>query len=278
MKTLTLSRSRPRRLRSTKPYGVLASLVVLAILPGCDSGAGNASSPGGDSGPAMNAGGSPMTSTDGAMAAGPTNIDMIDDMEDGDGSIITTNGRVGAWYAYNDLADGKDTTGTQTPAAMTPGFPMASIDPPRDQSTKAAETKGGGFTGWGAGIGFDLNNDGTSKHPYDASQYTGITFFARSTATGPGSLRVNVQDAQTAPEGGICDPKAAKGCNDHRGSSVTLTSDWKQYTLPFAAMKTLNFGQQFPTFMTDKLFAIQFQVGVNVNFDFWIDDIAFYKE
>jgi len=212
------------------------------------------------------------------MPAGPTNVDMIDDMEDGDGSIITTNGRVGAWYAYNDLADGKDTTGTQTPAAMTPGFPMADITPPRGTSTKSAETKGGGFTGWGAGVGFDLNNDGTMKQPYDASQFTGITFFARSTATGPGSLRVNVQDAQTAPEGGICDPKATKGCNDHRGTSVTLTSDWKQFTLPFAAMKTLNFGQQFPTFMTDKLFAIQFQVGVNVNFDFWIDDIAFYKE
>jgi hypothetical protein len=211
------------------------------------------------------------------MMMGPTNIDMIDDMEDGDGSILAAPGRNGAWYSYNDLNEGKDTTGHQTPAAMTPGFPMADLTPARDQSTKAAETSGGAFTGWGAGIGFDLNNDGTTKSAYDASQYTGITFYARS-ATGPGQLRVNVQDAQTAPEGGICDKTATKGCNDHRGSSISLTTDWKQFTLPFASMKTLNFGQQFPTFMLDKLYAIQFQVGTNVNFDFFIDDIGFYKQ
>lgn len=195
---------------------------------------------------------------------------MIDDMEDNDASINAIDGRTGAWYSYNDETAGA----TQTPPAKTPGFPM--VPAGRGDSTLAAQTTGSGFTKWGAGIGFDLNNDGTTKHGYDASQYTGITFWAKAGPDGISTLRVNVQDAQTAPEGAIC-TTSAKGCDDHRGSGVALTKEWKQFTLPFASMKQLNFGEQYPTFKTDQLFAIQFQVGANVKFDYYLDDVGFYK-
>jgi hypothetical protein len=252
---------------------LLASLLVFSIT-GCDNGASDA-----------NGGTDPLTVTgtggDGSMTSGgtggtgasmaPMDVSMIDDMEDKDGSILAAEGRVGAWYTYND------TTGTQVPPAGQMGFDMTELTPPRDTSTYAANTSGSGFTTWGAGIGFDLNNDGSAKQPYDASAYKGVTFWAKAGTGGIKNIRMNVQDAQTAPEGGICDKTATKGCNDHRGTAVLLTEEWKQFTFAFDAMKVVGFGQTFPTFQTNKLFAIQFQASQNVKFDIWLDDVAFYK-
>jgi len=65
MKTLTLSGRVPPNGRYSKRHGVLSGLVVLAVASGCDSGAGNSSSPGGgDSGPPANTGGSPGMQAD----------------------------------------------------------------------------------------------------------------------------------------------------------------------------------------------------------------------
>ncbi|HEX7671801.1 MAG TPA: hypothetical protein VF395_19540 [Polyangiaceae bacterium] len=256
---------------------LLAGLFALSITA-CDNGASDAnggadahtqpSGSGGDGSMTTGTGGG----TGSAGAAGAAmDISMIDDMEDKDGSILAAEGRVGAWYTYND------TTGTQVPPAGQMGFDMTALNPPRGTSTYGATTSGSGFTTWGAGIGFDLNNDGTAKQPYDASAYKGVTFWAKAGAGGIKNIRLNVQDAQTAPEGGICDKTATKGCNDHRGTAVLLTEDWKQFTFAFDAMKVVGFGQVFPTFQTNKLFAIQFQASQNVKFDIWLDDIAFYK-
>ena len=245
-------------------------------LASCDSGVSNATGSN-DSGvqPSGSGGSGTLGGKDsggGGGTTGPTDLSMIDDMEDMDGSILAADGRVGAWYTYND------TTGTQVPAAGTPDFQMSALTPPRGASSNyGANTTGSGFTTWGAGIGFDLNNDGTAKQPYDASQYKGITFWAKAGPTGIKNIRLNVQDAQTAPEGNVCDKTATKGCNDHRGTSLSLTADWKQFTFTFDSLKQLGFGMAYPTFQTNKLFAIQFQAGTKVTFDIWLDDIAFYK-
>jgi hypothetical protein len=248
-----------------------------------DSGIQPSGSGGGGPGGGTGAGGTGVGGTGvggtgaGGTTTGPTDLSMIDDMEDMDGSILAAEGRVGAWYSYNDAT----TTGTQVPPALQPGFAMSAITPPRGTSTFAANTTGSGFTTWGAGIGFDLNNgggdSGAGKQPYDASQYKGITFWAKAGPSGIGNIRMNVQDAQTAPDGGICSTTATKGCNDHRGTAVLLTKDWKQFTFTFDSLKQMGFGMAYPTFQTNKLYAIQFQAGAKVTFDFWLDDIAFYK-
>lgn len=265
----------------TPLVGSLAVGFLAFSLAGCDSGtskdtgssdSGVQSGNGGSGAGGSGAGGGTGA---GGTTAGPTDLSMIDDMEDMDGSILAADGRVGAWYTYND------TTGTQVPPAGQPGFTMSAITPPRDASNYAANTTGSGFTTWGAGIGFDLNNgggdSGAGKQPYDASAYKGITFWAKAGPGGIGNIRLNVQDAQTAPEGNICSKTATKGCNDHRGTSVSLTQDWKQFTFTFDSLKQLGFGMAYPTFQTNKLYAIQFQAGTKVKFDIWLDDIAFYK-
>jgi hypothetical protein len=195
----------------------------------------------------------------------PAAANVIDDMEDSDGAILAVEGRLGYWYTYND------TTGKQTPEAMMP-FTMSAPVKPRTGSKFAAETKGSGFTDYGAGMGFDLSAMGTTKSAYDASKYTGITFYAMAGTGGDKALRVNVSDKNTATEAGTC-----KKCNDHFGASIALTEDWQQYTIKFSDMKQQQFGDPQPAITTTALYSIQFQTGKNVTFDVLVDDIAFSK-
>jgi len=201
----------------------------------------------------------------------PTGVDMIDDMEDNDGSILGVKGRVGAWYTYNDAT----ATAMQVPKqgdmfTMTMGG--------RDGTGYAANTKGSGFTVWGAGYGFNLNDPGdgaggSNKSIYDASTYAGITFWAKAGASSDKALRVNVSNKETDPSGAVCAP--ADKCNDHFGNPITLTADWAKYTLEFAKMAQSGWGQSVAKFDVSALYAVQFQVGKNTTFDISIDEVGF---
>jgi hypothetical protein len=205
-----------------------------------------------------------------ADTGSPGASDMVDDMEDNDGSIISVNGRVGAWYTYNDLT----TSATQVPKQ---GDPFTMTPGGRDGTGYAANTHGGGFTVWGAGFGFNFKDPGdgdggSAKSTYDASAYSGIAFWAK---TGPGSdkgLRVNVSNKDTDPAGGTCAP--VEKCSDHFGSPLTLTAEWVKYTLPFAKMAQSGWGQSVAKFDVSTLYAVQFQVGKGATFDISVDEVA----
>ena len=234
---------------------------------GGSSGTGGATSTG--TGGAT--GGSGGSGGDTTADTGAPGIDMIDDMEDNDGSISGVNGRVGAWYTYNDLT----TSATQVPKQ---GDPFSMTPGGRDGTGYAANTHGGGFTVWGAGYGFNLKDPGdgdggSNKSSYDASAYSGITFWAKA---GPGSdkgLRVNVSNKDTDPAGAVCMPM--EKCNDHFGNPVTLTGDWAKYILPFAKMAQSGWGQSVAKFEVSTLYAVQFQVGKSTTFDISIDEVGF---
>jgi hypothetical protein len=204
----------------------------------------------------------------------PSSTEMIDDMEANTGSILTTHGRVGAWYVYNDATAG---------AVEHPGTPFADtlLDPPRGTSHYAARMDGSGFTTWGAGMGFNFHDPGdgdggSTKTTYDASAYVGITFWAKAGATSTGALRVNISTKDTDPAGGVCAPVAK--CSDHFGVNLTITSDWTQQTFMFSDMAQLGWGQSVPKFDATAVYAMQFQVGKATTFDITIDDVAFIKK
>ena len=68
-------------------------------------------------------------------------LDMIDNMEDGDGSIFLSHGRAGVWFSYNDETNKDDGSGTtQWPKAGAERFSMDLFNPPR-KSSKRAPTK-----------------------------------------------------------------------------------------------------------------------------------------
>jgi hypothetical protein len=118
----------------------------------------------------------------------------ISDFEDGSNGVKQIEGRNGGWYVYNDG------TGKQQPA-------VGKVSPSENgacESSYALRTTGADFTDWGAGIGTDLATDKSNKKTaYDGSRYKGIRFYARSNS-GPIAVRVKIQDANTTPEGGVC--------------------------------------------------------------------------
>jgi hypothetical protein len=211
------------------------------------------------------AGAASSGSSTGSGSTGGSNV--IDDMEDKDGAIANAQGRQGFWYTYNDKTPGS----MQTPEAGS-AFTMVALAKPRTGSMFAANMTGSGFNVYGAGMGFDLNAVSMKKSAYDASMFTGISFYAMAGAGGTQSVRINVLDKNTAPEGGVCTK-----CDDHFGTNITLTEEWQQFTLKFNELKQQNFGDPQPAVTPSALYAIQIQVGTKVTFDVWIDDVAFVK-
>jgi hypothetical protein len=206
------------------------------------------------------------TSAGGQTGVGPgsqaiTPENMVDDLEDNDGSIINQGGRVGAWYTYHDATAG----GMQTPE-------MGATFEPQDcghASVKCAHTTGSGFKDYGAGFGFDFNNSGSAKGIYDVGSFTGIAFWAKGTP-----FRLKVLTAATVPatEGGTC--STAK-CSDNFGTAVAATADYQQFVVPFSSLTQEGWGDKV-SFDPKTVIGVQFQVKAGVTFDISIDDVGLY--
>lgn len=211
--------------------------------------------------PPVDTGTPPPTDT-----GGPCTTSVIDDMETA-GGIKKVCGRQGFWYTYNDATVG----GTQLPSAGS-AFAYEAIVGGRGTSVMAAHTSGSGFTTWGAGMAFDVNDAGgaSKKAPYNASAYKGITFFAKATTTL--SVRVNVSTSPTEEGFGTC---VTGKCSDHFGKTITLSTTWTAFTLDFSTLTQLGWGTPAGSFDASKVIAVQFQVDKSTAFDFWVDDAAF---
>ncbi|WP_437924135.1 carbohydrate binding domain-containing protein [Sorangium sp. So ce291] len=218
---------------------------------------------------------STTTSATTGTGGGPQSIELIDDMEDNDNAILAEGGRVGYWYTFNDETAGA----TQNPPPDPEGtgetpFTMTALDPARSQSTTAARSWGSGFETWGAGFGFDLNSPEGAKAAYDASAYTGITFWAKVGAGSVKSATVMISDPGTDTAGTVCTTEC-----DKWQKTLALTEEWQQFTIPFAELKQGGWGTPAGTDQIDatQLYSIQFQVGVAPEFDVYIDDLGFYN-
>ncbi len=205
--------------------------------------------------------------------AAPGPVDLIDDLEDGDDAISEANGRMGGWYTFND----ETAAGTQIP-------PAASFAPTTGGaggSAFAAGTSGTGFTVWGAGMGFDLNNPSAvgqtgPRAAYDASRYQSVAFKARGNV--PIQVSVEIVGVTPTDRGGTCVPSTTMGdeCDDLHGTLVDLTPEWKDYTIPFARLRQGGWGRAVPFAATDAT-AVLFQADKDLTFDFAVDDIRFYE-
>jgi endoglucanase len=178
---------------------------------------------------------------------------LVDDVEDGDDKISSVDGRHGAWFDYDD-----GTAGTRTRAEV------KSAD--RPGSKNAMCISGQGFTGWGGGIGVSLLGEGTARMLYDASAYTGITFWARGSET---EFRAMLVDKYSDPAAALC-----TSCYDHFQAPFTPSAEWQQYTFSWKALKQLGFGEMQPNVCASGLYAIQFQWSGSAPFELCLDDIA----
>lgn len=207
--------------------------------------------------------------TTGCVAAVGTMADLlIDDLEDDDGAVKAIGGRKGYWYTFNDG------TATQVPtsSATVPFKPAAGGYP--TTSMFAAITSGPAFKTWGAGIGFHFNEAGSDLCAYNAAAYSGIKFWAKTSA--PMKAMVQIP-ATTAKATATDDATCVAMCNDHFYLAVPASAAWTEYTIDFAAatFKQEGWGTA-ATFDKSKLIGVQFQVGMGVAFDVEVDGITFY--
>jgi hypothetical protein len=243
---------------------------------GGDSGSGanssKAGSGGGSSGGNATAGSTAAGSTtggSGGMTSSTPNCEgaevaegtcqMIDDFEDGDDQLWAVEGRGGKWYAFDDG------TGTASPARD--AFATSAAE---DRPTSAVHSTGEGFSDYGGGVGFGLSGC------YDASAYTGVSFWAKADTSVLATIRFSVATSDTRPEaqGGTC---TGTGCGDNYGIAIELTDEWKQYEIKWTDMFQVNWGKKF-AFNNHNLLGVDFTAYSDTKpfgWDFWVDDIAF---
>jgi endoglucanase len=178
---------------------------------------------------------------------------LIDDLEDGDTQIVASDGRQGAWFAFDD-----GSAGTRTEPTVKPDGAQG--------SPSALCIAGEGFTTWGGGLALDLNNPLAQRALYDASAYTGISFWAR----GAGTFRAMGVDKYSDPAASLC-----SGCYDHFQAPFTATDAWQHYSFSWPQLKQQGFGDMQPNVCASELLALQFQWPANAGFELCLDDVAF---
>lgn len=199
---------------------------------------------------------------------------LVDDLEDGNAQVAAVAGRNGSWWVTTD-----GTAGTiEPPGGAAPT--TARILGGRCGSTQAVRVTGQGFTDWGAVLSVGMIYT-SQEEPFDASAYKGIKFWARVGETNNGSVRVQFQDGDTVPVGGICDPtpNTPDTCYNGFGTTIApLDTQWRLYQLPFADMTQRDFGHRAPALDPATLYTIEWHLDPNTVFDLWVDDVWFYSE
>ena len=205
--------------------------------------------------------------TGGATTAGPCG-DLVDDMESGTGWICTGNDRVGFWFTYVDDYSSKSTI---TPAPESVAKPEL-LSTPRDASQLAMHAYGKYTDYAGLGVLFNLAVEGGTPKTYDASAYTGVRFWAKSSYSYL-LVRGQTDATESVDNGGTCTKSSCIG-NYYTLSSVS--SSWKEYSVAFSKLD-----DGTATFKASNLWSIEFGPhscsSSNCSFDFWIDDVRLYK-
>jgi len=189
---------------------------------------------------------------------------LIDDLEDGDGTICPTNGREGGWWVSGDGT----TDAESNPRQGQPFEPTLIAEGPRGNSRYAARFRGSGFTGWGALMGLNL-----TSLTYDVRGLDGIRFWMRSAT--PVSIALSTSETVPIRFGGECDESSTEhACNSHFEFAITAPSrDWFEYRVPFNALRQ---AEGSTNWNPRHLVNIQVNVPPGAAFDVSIDDLRFF--
>ena len=195
-----------------------------------------------------------------ALAAGRPAL--IDDLEIGDS--------VSNWFAVNDG------NGPQFPMPCTVRSALNGERGPNNALAMHTYGKSDAEFQW-AMVGRKLRSIGPRcHHPLDASGFSGVRFWAK----GLGAIRVAVATVATTAldHGGTC----RQLCYDNHQAIVDLTPAWAQYEVPFADVVQLGFGEPVDLDRSQILDVTWGSVDPVTGFagscfDFWVDDVAFYR-
>lgn len=183
---------------------------------------------------------------------------LISDFETNTDALVNVDGRNGAWVLGTDGSSGTLTAQPSGNCAADGKF--------------AGHFAANGFASWGNNwtavfIGTPGN---ASAAPFDASKYSGISFWA---AFGGGNgesfdVPVGVTTMDNAWNGHICTK-----CMDYYRTKVPLTHDWQRFVVSFASMAQAGWGTPQVPMRKDQM--VGFIIWPLQHFDIWIDDVRF---
>jgi hypothetical protein len=202
-------------------------------------GSAGATSAGGSSnrGGSTSYGGSGSTGGSSGAPADPPNPLAVDDFEDGNTQALCGDGH---WYVSNDG------TGTQN-------FGLETANE-RPSGTHSMRTRGLDFSDWGAALGVDLEG---STAALDLTAYDELRFAIRAEPGFEGTISVSLLDID----------------DTHFLRPIEISSDWQELRLPLSTF----LGPDDATLDRTRVGDLQFFVAPNQPFDFWIDDLSFFR-
>jgi hypothetical protein len=170
--------------------------------------------------------------------------------------------------------------------------------PPGVVLNAVLHAKGQGYTNSGATIGYDVNGAGEDLSVYAEG---GVVFFAKAgvdpNAPSVISLGLGSPDFSPLPAKPVgsppdtsahCGNPGYNGCYDGPTVSVQLRPFWRQFIIPFRAMRQQGYGFAVPDFYTARGLRkdpvsnngarVSFGLPKNAPFDFWFAGFGFYMK
>ena len=258
-------------------YGAFASACGSKGIGASDTGDGdgdlNGPGTGGvaSAGGALGTGGNPGSGgTSGSACEGLTVLGgtdpLIDDFEHlASSSLPLVDNRRGSWFIAND-----GTSSGQTPEN---GHPTPGVG----HTGAGFASSASGYENWGALFGVSLNDVGGSACGYDASDFSGISFWARTTDSTTQNIRIGVPIPAIIPlaRGGTC---SGMGCDDTHFAMVSISGEWELITVDWDALHQLSawvHDNKYP-FDPANIAQITFGVdGMTPGYSVVIDDLMF---
>jgi len=190
---------------------------------------------------------------------------LIDNVEDGNDVIAGNDYRHGYWYSDHDAAD---TTGNVIdPVGVADGANgTAKSIHITGKSTSAAE--------YAPSIGLSFDAKGDLNCPYDASAYTGVSFYVRATTITTFDLVVPTEATSDKTEGGTC----TTDCDGHYfKGSIPVSSSWKKVTVLWSELaQPADWGSQVD-FNAKRIAGLSWVTPLNSSFDLLVDEVEFVK-
>jgi hypothetical protein len=225
-----------------------------------------------------------------------------------DNGLHPAKGRSGGFYVYGDPAGAFD-----PPKMGDDPYPIDSTNGNAECSGPGSfRAKASGFNQWGAAMGADfVPKDGTHKGTYDASEYKGVSFWAKAGAPLTG-VQVSFPDvfSDAAADPSVIDPATSScvyvaGANNNCSpylvkfgdpafpgyAAAQIDTSWKQFYVLFkdTTQDPNNLGFHRPNIDApdvQHLTGMAIQVNAKYDskgtpsandFELWIDDVAFIK-
>jgi hypothetical protein len=262
--------------------GIVSILaIVVAVSGGCSTGSGSANVTGTGGGSTGTPGTGGTTGTGGAGVTGTGGSAAI-----GTGGSGPSVPSVCDGTATRILALDQGKVDNFEDASLSPGWSPFNDVMPTPNSFKMIQESGGAIStahfghyagtgartpvmgGYGVGVIYNVAIDQTAGiYCIDISAFDGVTFWARAATAGAKvGLNFVVPQTNAKVDGGDC----MTGCFLHPSRTITLTTQWAQYSVTFAE------ASGGTARVTNRLQELGW-LSPDSNWDFSLDEIQFYK-